>query len=83
MLTTAGMLLLALGFPLTLAMVAWALGGGVSPTAPIVAGGPLILLGYLSCHFASTRLAKANALAPPRRAKRQAKSAVAAGAGNC
>lgn len=63
-LTIAGALSLAVGFPLTLAMVAWSLAdGGVSPLAPLATGAPLVMLGYLACHFASLRMAKAKALA--------------------
>jgi hypothetical protein len=60
LLTTAGLILLAIGFPLTMTLVALALSpDGISPIAPLTIGGAPILLGYLACHFASVRLAKA------------------------
>lgn len=63
LLTTAGLILLAIGFPLTMALVALALSpDGLSPLAPLTVGGTPILLGYLACHFASVRLAKAKNL---------------------
>ncbi len=63
LLTTAGLILLAIGFPLTMALVAMALSpDGLSPIAPLAVGGAPILLGYLACHFASVRLAKARDL---------------------
>jgi len=63
LLTTAGLLLLALGFPVTLFLVANALAGdGGSPWAPVAAGAPPIMLGYLACHFASARMLQAKAL---------------------
>lgn len=67
-LTAAGVLLLAIGFPLTLALVAQALGPqGLSPILPIAIGAPPITLGYLACHFASQRMVKAKALDEARR----------------
>jgi len=63
LLTTAGLLLLGIGFPTTLLLVASALtGGGVSPFVPVAAGAPPIMLGYLACHFASQRMLKAKEL---------------------
>lgn len=63
LLTTAGLILLAIGFPLTMTLVALALSpDGLSPVAPLTVGGAPILLGYLACHFASVRLAKARDL---------------------
>jgi hypothetical protein len=62
-LTLAGLILLALGFPTTLLLVAHALTeGGVSPFLPAAIGAPPIVLGYLSCHFASQRMVKARAI---------------------
>lgn len=62
-LATAGLILLAAGLPLTLTFVAMALaGGGVSPMLPIAVGAPPIMVGYLACHFATRRMAKAKAL---------------------
>lgn len=63
LLTIAGFLLLGVGFPVTLVMVAMALGSGsASPFVPAVIGAPPIMLGYLACHFASQRMVKAKAL---------------------
>jgi hypothetical protein len=45
-LTTAGLLLLGLGFPLT----------------PLAVGAPPIMLGYLACHFASQRMLRAKSI---------------------
>jgi len=64
LLTTAGLILLVLGFPLTLLLVAQALTPGAHMPAmlPLAAGAPPIVLGYLACHFASRRMVKAKAL---------------------
>lgn len=63
MLTIAGLVLLGIGFPLTLFLVAKALApGGFSPVLPAAAGAPPIMLGYIACHFASARLARAKSL---------------------
>lgn len=63
LLTAAGAILLGVSFPLTLLFVGVALAGhSPSPFMPIVAGGPPILVGYLACHIASRRMARANAL---------------------
>lgn len=63
LLITAGVILLAIGFPTTIALVARALGPhGFSPLLPIAIGTPPIILGYLACHFASARLEKARTL---------------------
>lgn len=63
LLTVAGLILLGLGFPATLILVAQALSPeGVSPVLPLAIGAPPIMLGYVACHFASKRLVKAKAL---------------------
>ncbi len=64
LLTTAGLILLAFGFPLTLLLVAQALTPDAHTPAilPFAAGAPPIVLGYLACHFASQRMVKAKAL---------------------
>jgi len=63
LLTTAGLILLAIGFPLTIALAAMALPPhGLSPVFPPAIGGPPLVLGYLACHYASSRLAKAKRL---------------------
>lgn len=63
MLTVAGFILLALGFPATLLLVAHALGpDGLAPLLPIMIGAPPIVLGYIACHVASQRLVKAKAI---------------------
>lgn len=64
LLTTAGLILLGLGFPLTLFLVALALTPGAQTPAmlPVAAGAPFIVLGYLACHFASQRMVKAKAI---------------------
>jgi hypothetical protein len=60
LLTIAGFMLLGIGFPVTLVMVAIALGSGTgSPFVPAAIGAPPIMLGYLACHFASLRMVKA------------------------
>jgi hypothetical protein len=63
LLTVAGLILLGIGFPVTLLLVAQSLGPeGVSPVLPAAIGAPPIMLGYIACHFASKRLVKAKAL---------------------
>lgn len=63
LLSFAGAILLAIGFPLTLALVARALSPAGGPAMlPLAVGAPPILLGYLACHFATQRLVKAKAL---------------------
>jgi hypothetical protein len=63
LLGTAGFMLLCIGFPVTLLMVAQALTQDVgSPFLPAAIGAPPIMLGYLACHFASRRMVKAKAL---------------------
>lgn len=63
LLTFAGLILLGLGFPLTMFLAAQALApGGLSPVLPIALGAPPIILGYLACHFASQRMVKAKTL---------------------
>lgn len=68
LLTVAGLLLLATGFPATLLLVGEALGGNASPILPATVGAPPLLLGYIACRLASDRLIKAKALEGPRRA---------------
>jgi uncharacterized RDD family membrane protein YckC len=64
-LSAAGLILLCAAFPMTLFFVAVVLAGaGASPMLPIAAGAPPIAIGYLACHFASRRQAKAKELAP-------------------
>lgn len=68
LLTMAGLILLGLGFPVTIMLAAQALSPlGLSPVLPIAVGAPPIILGYLACHFASQRMVKAKALEAPRR----------------
>lgn len=68
LLTIAGLLLFAGGFPITLILAAGALAGTVAPPLlPAVVGAPPLMLGYLACHFASQRLVKAKALDGRRR----------------
>lgn len=63
-LSTAGLILLCLAFPMTLLFVAVALTEqNASPMLPIAAGVPPIMIGYLACHFASRRMTKAKQLA--------------------
>jgi hypothetical protein len=64
-----GFLLLLVGFPLSLALVSMALTpGGLSPYMPAFVGGPPVLLGYLACRHASSRLARAQTVEAWRRA---------------
>jgi hypothetical protein len=68
LLTTAGLILLAIGFPVTLFLVSQSLSpDGMSPVLPLAIGAPPIVLGYVACHFASARMAKAKALEGARR----------------
>lgn len=62
LLATAGIILLALGFPVTMALVAFALASDGAPMLPLVVGAPPIVLGYLACHFASRRMQEAKAI---------------------
>lgn len=63
LLTIAGLMLLGVGFPVTLIMVAIALGAGAeTPFLPAAIGAPPIVLGYLACHFASHRMVKAKTI---------------------
>jgi hypothetical protein len=63
LLTVAGLILLALGFPLTLLLASQALAPeGISPLLPLAIGAPPILLGSLACQFASQRMVKARTL---------------------
>ncbi len=63
-LSSAGLILLMLAFPLTmwLAWLAMSPELGVSPVLPLAAGGGPLTLGYLLCHFASRRMALAKTL---------------------
>jgi len=62
-LITAGLILLGIGFPVTLLLVAQALAPeGMSAVLPLAIGAPPIVLGYLACHFATQRMVRANAL---------------------
>lgn len=63
LLTTAGLILLGIGFPLTMTLAVMALSPeGMSPHLPLLIGGPPLTLGYVVCHYASKRLARAKAL---------------------
>jgi hypothetical protein len=63
LLTIAGVMLLAIGFPVTLVLAAHALAPrGLSPVLPLAVGGPPIILGYVACHYASVRLSRARDL---------------------
>lgn len=63
LLTIAGLMLLGIGFPVTVILVALALSpSGMPPILPLAIGAPPIMLGYLACRFASDRLVKARAL---------------------
>lgn len=63
LLAIAGVLLLLVGFPLTMSLALMALSPeGVSPVLPIAIGAPPLVLGYLACHFASKRMERAKAL---------------------
>jgi len=63
LLTIAGLILLGVGFPLTIVLAAQALSpDGLSPVLPAAIGAPPIVLGYLACHFASQRMLRAKAL---------------------
>jgi hypothetical protein len=71
LLTAAGLILLGLGFPLTLYLVLISLSPhGLSPVLPIAIGAPPIALGYIACHFASARMVKAKALEEARRQRK-------------
>ncbi len=62
-LSIAGLILLGIGFPVTLLLVSQSLSpDGMSPILPLAIGAPPIVLGYVACHFASARMAKAKAL---------------------
>jgi len=68
LLTIAGLILLGIGFPVTLWLVAQALAPhGGSPMLPLAIGAPPLMLGYLACHFAARRMVKARALEGVRR----------------
>ena len=63
LLAVAGLLLLAIGLPATLFVALQVLHAqDLSPALPALIGGPPLLLGYLACHFASARMARAKAL---------------------
>ncbi len=63
LLTMAGLILLVIGFPTTLVLALYALAPrGLSPILPLAIGGPPIILGYVACHYASARLARARDL---------------------
>ena len=63
LLSTAGIILLLIGFPLTLWLVDRPRGvNTVLRVLPLAIGAPPIALGYLACHFASQRMVKARAL---------------------
>lgn len=63
LIATAGLILLAVGFPLTLALAALALApNGLSPLAPLLSGGPLVGFGWAACRYASWRLEQAGRL---------------------
>lgn len=63
LLTLAGAMLIGMGFPLTMILVLFALSPeGLPPLLPIIVGAPPITLGYIACHYASARLARAKAL---------------------
>ncbi|MDX2274127.1 MAG: hypothetical protein NW206_01655 [Hyphomonadaceae bacterium] len=63
LLATAGIILLVIGFPLTMTLAMFAMQpDGVSPILPIVIGAPPLTLGYLACHLASRRMERAKAL---------------------
>ena len=60
LLTMAGMMLLGVGFPLTLFLAACALApNGISPLAPLLSGGPLVAFGWAACRYASWRFEQA------------------------
>ncbi len=62
-LATAGYMLMSACLPLTMFFVAMALSGqGGSPFLPIAAGAPPMMIGYMACHFATRRLARAAVL---------------------
>lgn len=62
-LAAAGYVLMGVSLPLTMFFVAMALSGhGGSPFLPIAAGAPPMMIGYMACHFATLRLAKASVL---------------------
>ena len=63
LLTIAGVILLVIGLPTTLVLALYALAPhGLSPILPLAVGGPPIILGYVACHYASARLARARDL---------------------
>lgn len=64
LLGVAGGLLLMPGLTVTvIASLLSVASGGEQPLLPLLVGGPLLGMGYLACHLASVRAAKASALA--------------------
>lgn len=62
-LTMAGLILLGIGFPLSLTLAALALWTKDVPViAPLLFGGPPVLLGWAACGYASDRLVRAKAI---------------------
>jgi hypothetical protein len=61
-------MLLLIGFPLTLALVSMSMSPeGLSPLMPALVGGPPVLMGYLACRYASSRLMRAKVVEQRRR----------------
>jgi len=78
LLSTAGIMLLAVGLPLTLGLVAPALNPeGASPLTPLAIGGGPVLVGYLICVAASWRLSQAKKLSQRSQAKKVSQPAQA------
>jgi hypothetical protein len=78
LLAVAGAILLGIGFLATIILVGRALDAeGASPGLPIWVGGPPLLFGYLSCHFATLRMQRARALDSKRRRARRRREAPA------
>jgi hypothetical protein len=78
LLSTAGIMLLAVGLPLTLGLVAPALNpDGISPLTPLAIGGGPVLVGYLICVAASWRLSQAKKLSQRSQAKKASRPAQA------
>lgn len=62
LMTMAGVILLAIGLPLSLILTALALAGTIGALVPFWAGLPPIVLGWGACSLASRRLERAQAL---------------------
>lgn len=62
LMTMAGVILLAIGLPLSLILAALALAGTIGALVPFWAGAPPIALGWAACILASRRLERAQAL---------------------